>query len=47
MGVHCVVEDSSFGKDAGAGEEAFVEVGDEVEVFETGEHYWGCTAGDY
>jgi uncharacterized protein YcbX len=47
MGVHCVVEDSSFGQDEGAGEEAFVEVGDEVEVFETGEHYWGSTAGDY
>ena len=47
MGVHCVVEDSSFGTGAGAGEEAYVEVGDEVEVFEMGEHYWGATAGDY
>jgi uncharacterized protein YcbX len=47
MGVHCVVEDSSFGTGRDGGEEAFVEVGDEVEVFETGEHYWGSTAGDY
>jgi uncharacterized protein YcbX len=47
MGVHCVVEDSSFGKEAGVGGDVFVEVGDEVEVFEKGEHYWGSTAGDY
>jgi uncharacterized protein YcbX len=47
MGVHCAVEDSSFGKGRDAGEDVFVEVGDEVEVFETGEHYWGSTAGDY
>jgi len=47
MGVHCVVEDISFGKGGDGGGEVFVEVGDEIEVFETGEHYWGSTAGDY
>lgn len=48
MGVHCVPEDSTFafagdGNDRGV----YVEVGDEVEVFETGNHYWGSTANEY
>lgn len=47
MGVHCVVEDSSFGRVGDAGGDVYVEVGDEIEVFETGEHRWGSTANDY
>ena len=42
MGVHCVIEDSTFDDD-----EVYVEVGDEIEVFETGVHRWGSTAHDY
>jgi uncharacterized protein YcbX len=47
MGVHCVIEDSSFGNSAGGRDEVYVEVGDEVEVFETGIHRWGSTAHAY
>jgi uncharacterized protein YcbX len=47
MGVHCVIEDSTFGNSAGGNDEVYVEVGDEVEVFETGTHHWGSTAHDY
>jgi uncharacterized protein YcbX len=42
MGVHCVIEDSTFG-----GGEVYVEIGDEVEVIETGVHRWGSTAHEY
>jgi hypothetical protein len=47
MGVHCVIEDSTFGSSAGGDDGVYVEVGDEVEVFETGIHHWGSTAHDY
>lgn len=48
MGVHCVPEDSTFihpetADDLGV----YIEVGDEVEVFETGTHRWGSTAHEY
>lgn len=46
MGMHCVIEDSTFGKGANESE-VYVEVGDEIEVFETGIHHWGSTAHDY
>lgn len=46
MGMHCVIEDSTFGKAANESE-VYVEVGDEIEVFETGIHHWGSTAHDY
>ena len=42
MGMHCVIEDSTFGD-----EEVYVEVGDEIKIFETGIHRWGSTAQDY
>ena len=42
MGVHCVIEDSTFSAD-----EVYVGAGDEIEVFETGIHRWGSTAHDY
>jgi uncharacterized protein YcbX len=47
MGVHCVIEDSTFGSSASGEDGVYVEVGDEVEVFETGVHRWGSTAHDY
>lgn len=46
MGMHCVIEDSTFGKGADENE-VYVQVGDEIEVFETGTHRWGSTAHDY
>jgi uncharacterized protein YcbX len=46
MGMHCVIEDSTFSKGAN-GDEVYVHVGDEIEVFETGSHRWGSTAHDY
>ncbi|KAM0711544.1 hypothetical protein Q7P35_000910 [Cladosporium inversicolor] len=46
MGMHCVIEDSTFGKGAND-DEVYIEVGDEIEVFETGIHRWGSTAHDY
>ena len=46
MGMHCAVEDSTFGKGAND-DEVYVEVGDEIEVFDTGIHRWGSTANDY
>ena len=46
MGMHCVIEDSTFGKGTNE-DEVYVEVGDEIEVFETGIHRWGSTAHDY
>ncbi|GAB7336286.1 hypothetical protein MBLNU13_g09037t1 [Cladosporium sp. NU13] len=47
MGMHCVIEDSTFGKGASGDDEVYVQVGDEIEVFETGIHRWGSTAHDY
>lgn len=47
MGVHCVIEDSSFAQGQGGGDQVYVEVGDELEVFETGVHHWGSTARAY
>ncbi|KAM0715553.1 hypothetical protein Q7P37_009051 [Cladosporium fusiforme] len=48
MGVHCVPEDSTFSQSGiRNGRGVYVEVGDEIEVFETGNHYWGSTAHDY
>ena len=47
MGMHCVIEDSTFGQDSSGDNEVYVEVGDEIEVFETGSHRWGSTAHDY
>lgn len=47
-GIHCVPEDTTFAPSAvGSDEGVYVEVGDEIEVFETGEHYWGSTAHEY
>jgi len=47
MGMHCVIEDSTFGNGASEADEVYIEVGDEIEVFETGVHFWGSTAHDY
>lgn len=46
MGMHCVVEDSTFSKGADE-DEVYVQVDDEIEVFETGTHRWGSTAHSY
>lgn len=47
LGMHCVPEDHSL-KEAESQERGlFVEVGDEIEVLERGEHLYGSTGNDY
>lgn len=47
LGMHCVPEDRDL-EDAEAQEKGlYVEVGDEIEVLETGVHLYGSTKDDY
>ena len=47
LGMHCVPEDSSLKEAKQRNGGLFVEVGDEIEVLERGDHYFGATANDY
>ncbi|OAL34073.1 hypothetical protein AYO20_06721 [Fonsecaea nubica] len=47
LGMHCVPEDSCLQEARDRGSELFVEVGDEIEVLETGSHLYGSTGNDY
>lgn len=47
LGMHCVPEDRDFREAEEQGEGLYVEVGDEIEVLETGVHVFGSTGNDY
>lgn len=47
LGMHCVPEDSDLKKAVDQGADLYVEVGDEIEVLETGHHLYGSTGNDY
>jgi hypothetical protein len=47
LGMHCVPEDLSFKEAETQGKGLYVEVGDEIEVFERGVHLYGSTGNDY
>ncbi|KAK5025345.1 hypothetical protein LTS07_008196 [Exophiala sideris] len=47
LGMHCVPEDSGFKEAIDQGADLYVEVGDEIEVIETGHHLYGSTGDDY
>ena len=47
LGMHCVPEDSGFKEAVDQGAQLYVEVGDEIEVLETGFHLYGSTGDDY
>ncbi|OQV09362.1 MOSC beta barrel domain-containing protein [Cladophialophora immunda] len=47
LGMHCVPEDSSLREARHHNGELYVEVGDEIEVLETGSHLYGSTGNDY
>ncbi|OAP63162.1 hypothetical protein AYL99_02389 [Fonsecaea erecta] len=47
MGMHCVPEDASLKEARDRNGEPYVEVGDEIEVLETGSHLYGSTGNDY
>ena len=47
LGMHCVPEDSGFKEAIDQGADLYVEVGDEIEVLETGHHLYGSTGNDY
>lgn len=47
LGMHCVPEDRDIREAEGQGDGLYVEVGDEVEVLETGVHVYGSTGNDY
>jgi len=47
LGMHCVPEDRDFRKAQEQGKKLYVEVGDEIEVLETGVHVFGSTGNDY
>ncbi|KAI1625225.1 hypothetical protein EDD37DRAFT_680404 [Exophiala viscosa] len=47
LGMHCVPEDSGFKQAMDQGADLYVEVGDEIEVLETGHHLYGSTGNDY
>ncbi|KAJ0159028.1 hypothetical protein CTA2_10453 [Colletotrichum tanaceti] len=47
IGMHCVPEDADLGEAESQGKGLYVQVGDEVEVFETGSHLYGATGNDY
>ena len=47
LGMHCVPEDRSLEEAARRGTGLYLEVGDEIEVLERGEHLYGSTANDY
>ncbi|GKT45997.1 uncharacterized protein ColSpa_06178 [Colletotrichum spaethianum] len=47
IGMHCVPEDADLEEAENQGLGLYVEVGDEVEVLETGEHLFGSTGNDY
>jgi hypothetical protein len=47
LGMHCVPEDSSFEEAISKHTDLYVEVGDEIEIIETGSHLYGSTAHDY
>ena len=47
LGMHCVPEDRSLREAEEEGVELYVEVGDEIEVLERGEHLYGSTGNDY
>ncbi|GKT66533.1 molybdopterin cofactor [Colletotrichum tofieldiae] len=47
IGMHCVPEDPDLKEAEKQGQGLYVEVGDEIEVLETGEHLYGSTGNDY
>lgn len=47
LGMHCVPEDRDLKEAKEQGEGLYVEVGDEIEVLETGVHVFGSTGNDY
>ncbi|KIY03661.1 uncharacterized protein Z520_00352 [Fonsecaea multimorphosa CBS 102226] len=47
LGMHCVPEDSSLKEARDHSGELCIEVGDEIEVLETGSHLYGSTENDY
>ncbi|KAK5207139.1 hypothetical protein LTR20_006213 [Exophiala xenobiotica] len=47
LGMHCVPEDSGFEEAVAQGAQLHVEIGDEIEVLETGSHLYGSTGDDY
>ncbi len=47
LGMHCVPEDSGFTEAVDRGAQLYVEVGDVIEVLETGSHLYGSTGDDY
>lgn len=47
IGMHCVPEDQSLKAEEQEGEGLYIEVGDEIEVLERGEHLYGSTGNDY
>ncbi|ODM14918.1 hypothetical protein SI65_09670 [Aspergillus cristatus] len=47
LGMHCVPEDRDFREAEEQGEGLYVEVGDEIEVLETGVHDSGSTGNDH
>ncbi|KAL4895039.1 hypothetical protein BDV59DRAFT_200296 [Aspergillus ambiguus] len=47
LGMHCVPEDRSLTEARAQNAGLYVEVGDEIEVLQRGEHLYGSTANDY
>lgn len=47
IGMHCVPEDSSLKEAEEQEADLYVQVGDEIEVLERGEHLYGSTGNDY
>ncbi|WQF89522.1 Putative molybdenum cofactor sulfurase [Colletotrichum destructivum] len=47
IGMHCVPEDADLNEAESQGKGLYVQVGDEIEVLETGSHLYGATGNDY
>ncbi|KAL6241785.1 hypothetical protein RBB50_011318 [Rhinocladiella similis] len=47
LGMHCVPEDSTLNEAIDQGAGLYIEVGDEIDVLETGTHVYGSTGNDY